>query len=486
MPPLKKALRTALAALCNDAAPFASGDYTLDRIRTELDLNHGWSCDDNEWKRVNKQVKREWEKLIEEQANADTIEPTQEEEDEEDQPSPRKKQKRTESESRSDNDSDDESDEEEAPTPPRSPRPKRIIKSKYDRAAHKNLGAFMGAVGNSLLAALTGGDDYRTDSDDDDFPGSLLDSDEDSDASSASSDDEPASKRRKKNSASAPASAEDAEEEGSDSAASSTSKSKALLSKSKMKSKPKLTDASKVKGRGRARAKSEFKSAEYIKDSDDSSPEVPSRPLSASDVDDDDEDEGKEKREKRKAPSSAKGKGKVNDKEKKERKPRAKKAPVKKEGDADKGTEAEEERIKQMKSLLREAGTTRAFTAATGAERTLSVARRNEHLERLLDGLGLKVERGGKLPSVARAREVGRERELEKERESLTGATHHTGLRDGKSFLPSSTSASSDDDKKRQDQSAKKKNISGLPSPKKKAAERKAFSAFLGEQSDSE
>lgn len=74
---------------------------------------------------------------------------------------------------------------------------------------------------------------------------------------------------------------------------------------------------------------------------------------------------------------------------------------------------------------MKHAGTTRPFTASTGAERTLSAEERTEHLEELLDGLGLiakvkgKGSKGGerKLASESKAKSVGHLRELEKETE---------------------------------------------------------------------
>lgn len=73
---------------------------------------------------------------------------------------------------------------------------------------------------------------------------------------------------------------------------------------------------------------------------------------------------------------------------------------------------------------MKHAGTTRPFTASTGAERTLSSLERIKHLEGLLDGLGLIAKSKGKagggerrLASESKAKDVGHLRELEKETE---------------------------------------------------------------------
>jgi len=66
------------------------------------------------------------------------------------------------------------------------------------------------------------------------------------------------------------------------------------------------------------------------------------------------------------------------------------------------------------------AGTLRPFTAQSGAERTLSVSTRFGILSNLLNELGLKVTgngSSGKLPSEAKAKDIGEQREIEKESE---------------------------------------------------------------------
>jgi len=76
----------------------------------------------------------------------------------------------------------------------------------------------------------------------------------------------------------------------------------------------------------------------------------------------------------------------------------------------------------------------RPFTASTGAERTLSSKERIEHLEGLLDSLGLIAKKSGKggggrkLASESKAKNVGHLRELEKETEVrlLTLSYTHT------------------------------------------------------------
>ena len=73
--------------------------------------------------------------------------------------------------------------------------------------------------------------------------------------------------------------------------------------------------------------------------------------------------------------------------------------------------------MRAQQELVTLAGTSRPFTASTGAERTLTVSQRIEILEGLLEKLGLLAGKAGekKLPSLSRAREVGEKRALEKE-----------------------------------------------------------------------
>ncbi|KAK4701865.1 hypothetical protein P7C70_g4365, partial [Phenoliferia sp. Uapishka_3] len=99
---------------------------------------------------------------------------------------------------------------------------------------------------------------------------------------------------------------------------------------------------------------------------------------------------------------------------KERKKPREKKAPVAKAGDAAKGTANEEDRINKLKALIVAAQIFRPFNAATGAERTLSAQARINILERLLNDVGLKTTGKG-LPSISKAKQVGERRELEKE-----------------------------------------------------------------------
>lgn len=207
-----------------------------------------------------------------------------------------------------------------------------------------------------------------------------------------------------------------------------------------------------------SKSKPTFKSKEFISDSDDSSNEtapqiastskststsmsanaqaVPKKRKSTvvSESEDSDEVGGK---------VMAKGKGKGKEKkskEVKEKKPR--KAPAAKPGDAAKGSDLEENRIKKLKvstfylphssfpypvtntdpllttslpqTLLAAAGLTRPFTPSTGAERTLSPSARLALLAGLLNELGLKTS-ASTLPSLAMCKEVGERKALERE-----------------------------------------------------------------------
>ncbi|GAA5883912.1 hypothetical protein JCM16303_004694 [Sporobolomyces ruberrimus] len=279
------------------------------------------------------------------------------------------------------------------------------------------------------------------------------------------------------------------------------------------------TSSTKVtKGKGKGRAKeAEFKSTEFVQDSDDSSNSVvgdksEERPTAVKEmkkvrkrksqvVDSDSEDGGNEKES-----GKSKGKGKAKEVVKKsganekETKKKTKKEPVRKEGDAEKGTEQEEERIKKLKNLLKLAGTPRPFTVSTGSERTLSITQRTKILETLLSDLGLfKKGVSGRLPSESKAKEVGTRRELEKETEELQDSTigkeTGRGLRTGKirrvSHSSSDTSSDdeqADDTEKKEKGKAQKKGgggSTGTPQ-RKKMEERKKFASFLGDQEGSE
>lgn len=191
----------------------------------------------------------------------------------------------------------------------------------------------------------------------------------------------------------------------------------------------KKTKASTSKSKSKKASATAYKSAETINDLDDSSNEVARSSDSAP--------------KSKKAAGKRKAKSSTDEKEgtKKKRKSDGGKAPKRKEGDAPLGTDEEEARIKKLKvsrqslvlrglsqratdlaraelqGLLKAAGVERPFTAATGAERTLSIADRLSHLEGKLDELGLKTGKGvkGSLPSMKSAQEVGHARAMEKE-----------------------------------------------------------------------
>lgn len=355
--------------------------------------------------------------------------------------------------------------------------------------------------------------------------GAAAGDDSDGGISDFSPEPEPAPKELKKRRGKRPASddEDDEDDEVSSRASGSDSGSGSPAPKTKGKKRASSTSSTSKKDGGgdkkkpRMRApKGGFKSAEYIADSDDSSHDVEPRGSGEGT----DEDGGGKKT---KAKAKGKGKGKEGGKAKE------RKGPEPKEGDAPKGDEAEEDRIKRLKvqtlsrahvtctppltacaplpfpaqELLSAAAGPRAFTAATGAERTLSVERRTEVLEGLLKGLGLPVK-NGKLPSMAKAREVGEKRNLAKEMEvrtrcsclsfslcrwgrrcgcwtarsrflahpqDLSGNPSTSGLRDGKHVHRGASVGGSDASGGSRDPSVSV------------VQERKKFAAFLGDQS---
>lgn len=158
--------------------------------------------------------------------------------------------------------------------------------------------------------------------------------------------------------------------------------------------------------------KENFKSKETISDSDDSGDASGStRKASGSAGQSGGESSGEEDQEVE-VKGGLKGKGKS-----KEKGPRKSKERKLKEGDEPRGTEQEEDRIRQLKALLVLAGVLRPFSRTTGAERTLTVSARLDRLEGLLVELGLPCGKGvgTKMPSEAKAREVGTARALEQE-----------------------------------------------------------------------
>ncbi|BGP41739.1 hypothetical protein JCM10450v2_005805 [Rhodotorula kratochvilovae] len=438
----------------------ATRDGTVDahsgkKLRQRLKDVEGWSCDDTDWKAggLRDEVVRRWEELINASDN-----------DEQDaSPPPAKKRKQAPAKK----DNGGGAEDEQKP------------KSKYDRATEKNLKTFVGAVVGDVLGAMAGGggeDDF--DDADDDEAGS-------STAFSASpspvDNDKPEPKAKAKKRAASPAFSP-TPDEGSPVASGSGSGSPAPQ-KEKKKAAKRASDASaggekKTKKAGVRAPKTGFKSAEFIADSDDSSAEVAPARRSG----DEDAGKGKGKGGNRKDRGGAAGKGKEKAKEGKA-KEKAKEGKAKKErkasepkpGDAPKGVDEEEERIKKLKELLSAASGPRAFTAATGAERTLTVDRRTEILEGLLKTLGLPVK-NGKLPSMGKAKEVGEKRALAKEMQDLSGNPLQSGLRDGK--RPHGDTSDSDDT------AADAGELPSVAARKRQVVEqRKSFGAFLGDQS---
>ncbi|GAA5838748.1 hypothetical protein JCM9279_003848 [Rhodotorula babjevae] len=410
-------------------------------LRRLLRDDEGFECTDAEWSGGLKQTAvAQWMQL--QNARSDN---------EADSPPPAKKVKRAKDEQLV---LSDEDEDERAP------------KDKYDRAAERNFGIFMtsGVLGEALGAGAgaLGEIDLRDD-DHDDSPseGSL----------SPSASPEPHKKRRRKPSA---ASIDEDVEADSPSASGSASRSPApSTAKGKGKKRDSTTSSSsKAKQQGGGKTprtrepKGGFKSAEFIADSDDSSHELPPRGSG----DEAGEGEGKKGKGKARVKSASEGKGKGKKKERK--------VPEPKEGDAPRGTDDEENRIKKLKDLLAAASGPRAFTAATGAERTLSVERRTEVLEGHLKALGLALK-GGKLPSLTKAKEVGEKRLLAKEAQELAGNPSKTGLRDGKRVHADST----DDDDSHVGPSRSKPVVGEKARKREVVEQRKAFASFLGDQS---
>ncbi|TNY23047.1 hypothetical protein DMC30DRAFT_414514 [Rhodotorula diobovata] len=402
---------------------------TASKLRLLLKEREGWECADDEWKKggLKQEAAAQWEELV--NANAD--------EDDEGSPSPKKKRKTSAVKKKKGDVSGAEN--EPAPAP----------KTKYDRAAERNFSRFV------LDPEVMGG-----------LGGAAAGDDSDGGISDFSPEPEPAPKELKKRRGKRPASddEDDEDDEVSSRASGSDSGSGSPAPKTKGKKRASSTSSTSKKDGGgdkkkpRMRApKGGFKSAEYIADSDDSSHDVEPRGSGEGT----DEDGGGKKT---KAKAKGKGKGKEGGKAKE------RKGPEPKEGDAPKGDEAEEDRIKRLKELLSAAAGPRAFTAATGAERTLSVERRTEVLEGLLKGLGLPVK-NGKLPSMAKAREVGEKRNLAKEMEDLSGNPSTSGLRDGKHVHRGASVGGSDASGGSRDPSVSV------------VQERKKFAAFLGDQS---
>ncbi|KAM0790061.1 hypothetical protein ACM66B_005389 [Microbotryomycetes sp. NB124-2] len=341
---------------------------SLNQIRTELERDFGWTCEKQEWKQHWKPlIEQEWHKLADEQAASSSARASS------------------------------------APQPvkPKLKKDGSARKTKYERVAEKN--TIMGAFLQDLTAS--------TQDDDDDDESLVVDDDEDQDSLSQAGGTG-----------------------SSDNSRSSSVSAQPVKSKSnKGKAREEQEPPTKKKKRAATKVNSaQIKSAETISDSDNEGPSTSKaiaaaaggggsktktkKRRSSKDVIERD-DEAVTKKQKQSA--AAKGKAK-------ERAP-----PKPKEGDAPRGTEEQEERVKKLKSLVAATGVERAFTAATGAERKLTIDERFDRLETLL--VEAKVfKRGGKLPSVEACRKVGVQRALEKEMAELKGTPETTGLRDGK------------------------------------------------------
>ncbi|GAA5867491.1 hypothetical protein JCM3774_003851 [Rhodotorula dairenensis] len=452
-------------------------DFTLKHVRRALaDGPDCWQCTDAEWKLARGEIKLAWTALLEAYEAAVALAEEQEPAD------------------------SDESEEEYAP------------RTKYDRAAEKNVKVLMGAFGD-FLGGLVEPGAGEADDDDDDCEEEEEAADDASSASTrahAAPKQAAAAKKRKRVVAS-----DSAESDGNGPDEGKGEEKK----KNSVAKKPRKTTIA----TGSASRSSNRKSAKVVSDSDDNS-EIPTgspvaltskvkakaaaapasttmlmRDSDLSEV----EDNGPLLPGARKRTAKAKGKGRAKETGGgDEKKPKGKKTtgkgekgsvkatggkkerkiPEPKPGDAPRGTDAEEARIKKLKELLTAAASPRPFTASTGAERTLSVSKRTEILEGLLDGLGLAVQ-AGKLPTLSKAKAIGEKRALAKEMAELGGVVHHTGLRTGKELHGAESSEDDDNDGAAggggggPSASAQKKQV---------LAARKKFGAFLGDQSDSE
>ncbi|GAA5964953.1 hypothetical protein JCM8115_007093 [Rhodotorula mucilaginosa] len=544
-PPPRGALERVFASC---AASDSLDSFTLKHVRTALAASPiRWECSDKQWKQqVRDQIRLEWTALLEARQA-------------EQAPSPPAHQA-TSSDPESEQDEQEDDDDEDS-----KPR------TKYDRAAEKNVKVLLGAFGD-FLGGLTGPasdlEDRSEDEDDDD--------DDDDDDATPPEKKQPAKKKKRKSiaissSGSDPSDPSDKEEErprpskknkkqrksaGADSATAEKGPkaSRASLSKSKSEQGPTSSKFGKRESseRRRTAAKEEeitITDSEDSEDSDAADPKahqqkqpvastskatprpppattMPMRDSDLSEVEDTgflpgagrrrrsgakkgvkgvkgkgkakaagtDEEEEEEEEEGGTTTSRRKGKGKgtalkENKKEGKKKKAERKAPAPLKPGDAPKGTDAEEDRIKKLKELAAAAGTSRPFTASTGAERTLTVSRRIEILEGVLEKLGLMAVNKGdgdrRMPSLSKAKQVGEKRALEKEMQELGGTAHHTGLRTGKELHAVSDSSSDDEDGGAGGGDEKQAGLSASAKKKKQVlAERKKFEAFLGAQSD--
>ncbi|GAA6030380.1 hypothetical protein JCM8097_009080 [Rhodosporidiobolus ruineniae] len=408
---------------------------TTKQLRAGLDEVEGWTCSDQEWKGgLREQIKDRWQAMLNDDDDEDDAPAS---------PPPKKKQKTSKGKKpvQEATDEEEEDEEEDGMSEDEEEDDKPRKKTKYERLAEKNLSTILkgtGGLGGALVHALGGGG----------FGGAGGSDDEEDAGDDPGASDSSAPKKEKKD-----------------------KKPRAPKSASKPKPKPKKRTSSSKAGV----KQSEIKSAEFVDESDDSSHEV--AVAGSDDGGGSGSGSGKGKGRKRKSVAGEgegkKGKGKG--KEKKEK-------PLK-EGEEPKGTWEEEERIKKLKALLSTAApSSRPFTASTGAERSLTVARRTEILEQRLADLGLPVAQGGKLPSLEKARRVGEKREMEREMNDLQGTPLHAGLRDGKPVH-----ADFDSDSEGGSGRVLKKHNPHLEARREQLlVERKSFGAFLGDQEESD
>ncbi|GAA5878106.1 hypothetical protein JCM8547_002831, partial [Rhodosporidiobolus lusitaniae] len=320
---------------------------------------------------------------------------------------------------------------EEETTPPK----KKQKSTKYDKTGKKNFETDISEMAGELVGALggTGGSDSEEgDLDNGKFPDSGCAS------SHSPSPGKPSSSRSHFASTfatltagsphpSTSSSAKPTKKKASSTSASSSSKKPPApkLDEKKLKAKK-----DKIRPEKKEAKEAQMKSAKFVDEEDDSSPE-----------------------------------------EEKEKKLRKKTEPAVKEGNEPKGTDEVEKRIKSLKSLLKAANAPSAFSASTGAERTLAVARRTELLEKRLKEVGLVVGEDGRLPSLKKAEEVAKERALAREMKDLSRNPLTSGLRNGK-HLPYDSSTDSDE------------GLDDFEYPKKQTIKaREGFGAFLGDQS---
>ncbi|SDA01494.1 BZ3500_MvSof-1268-A1-R1_Chr10-1g02722 [Microbotryum saponariae] len=418
---------------------------TIKMIRQRLDEDHGWTCEDEEWKELKGDIKQWWA-----QQDVPTTSPAS---------SPVKKsvgKKGTTTKAKAKT-SDVEEHEQEVKPPTKKSKPK--ASTKYDRAANKNLNTFVGAVfgGSGALGDMDDEDD-EVDEDENDMDDFI----------------EPEEGRLGR-----PDNGGSGSDDDDDNTASETSTPPAQSKSGKPAVREANSEVQSKKASKKSSTSTSFKSAETIDDSDDSSatPRKQRRAV-ASDAEDGEEKPRKKKKRASEDSSSKNKTGSAKEKGMTSKKSSAS-GPAPKEGDAEKGTDEEEARIKKLKGLVAASGTTRPFNASTGAERTLSVKARTDLLEGLLREAGLKCGSGlrGMLPSLAHAKKVGEKRELMREMEELSGAPILTGLRTGKK-LPTRAADDDDDDTR---------SGSDTEGEGKVVAPKRKFGAFLGDQSsDSE